>query len=69
MYIADFDTESGALAALDLVPLQIRQFRPARPSGADVDWLPQTLDRESRTFGAAVVPGSQGRLALSWQRG
>src|SRR3990167_5291054 len=69
MYIADFETESGALAALDLVPLQIRQFRLARPSRADADWLRHTLDRESRTFGAAVVRGSGERRALSWQRG
>ena len=69
MYIADFDTESGALAALDLVPLQIRQFRLARPSDDDADWLRHTLDRESRKFGTAVVPGTGGRLALSWQRG
>ena len=69
MYISDFDPESGALAALDLVPLQIRQFRLARPSGDDAEWLRRTLDRESRKFGAAVVTGAAGRLALSWQRG
>ena len=68
MYIGDFDPESGTLAALDLVPLQIRQFRLVRPSAGDADWLRQTLDRESRKFGAGVVPGPEGRLALSWKR-
>ena len=69
MYIGDFDPESGTLAALDLVPLQIRQFRLVHPSAGDADWLRQTLDRESRKFGAGVVLGAEGRLALSWTRG
>jgi poly-gamma-glutamate synthesis protein (capsule biosynthesis protein) len=66
MYFADVDAVSGDLAALEMVPLQIRQFRLIRASGRDVDWLRDTLDRESRGFGSAVVPGSAGRLALSW---
>ncbi|MGZ5900269.1 MAG: CapA family protein, partial [Reyranella sp.] len=37
MYIGDFDPQSGALAALDLVPLQVRQFRLARPLGDDAE--------------------------------
>lgn len=69
MYIADLDPRDGTLAALDLVPLQIRQFRLVRPSGDDADWLRQTLDRESRKFGAGVVPRAGGRLAVSWKRG
>ena len=69
MYIGDFDPEDGALAALDLVPLQIRQFRLVHPSADDADWLRQTLDRESRKFGAAVMPGRDGRLAVSGKRG
>jgi poly-gamma-glutamate synthesis protein (capsule biosynthesis protein) len=68
MYIGDFDAEGGGLAALDLVPLQVRQFRLVRPSGDDADWLRQTLDRECRKFGAGVAPGPDGRFALSWKR-
>jgi poly-gamma-glutamate synthesis protein (capsule biosynthesis protein) len=69
MYIGDFDEESGGFAALDLVPLQVRQFRLVRPSADDADWLRLTLDRESRKFEAGVAPGPGGRLALSWKRG
>jgi poly-gamma-glutamate synthesis protein (capsule biosynthesis protein) len=67
MYVADVDPESGTLAALDLVPLHIRQFRLARPSAADADWLRRTVDRESRKLGAGVVRRHDGRLALSWK--
>jgi poly-gamma-glutamate synthesis protein (capsule biosynthesis protein) len=68
MYFADVDTVSGDIAALEMVPLQIRQFRLIRASGRDVDWVRDRLDRESRRFGSAVVPGSAGRLALSWPK-
>ncbi|HYA05412.1 MAG TPA: CapA family protein [Xanthobacteraceae bacterium] len=64
MYFADID-QAGALVALDLVPLQIRNFRLARPSPDDVRWLQQTLDRESRKFGARVALRPDGRLTLS----
>ena len=34
MFSADFDVATGALAALDLVPLQMRRFQLVRPSPA-----------------------------------
>jgi poly-gamma-glutamate capsule biosynthesis protein CapA/YwtB (metallophosphatase superfamily) len=68
MYIGDFDPGSGALVALNLVPLQIRRFRLIRPSSDDAGWLRQKLDHESRKLGAAVVPAPDGRLTLSWKR-
>jgi len=58
----------GDLAALDIAPLQIRNFRLVRPSAQDVRWMQQTLDRESRKFGAAVALTKEGRLSLSWHR-
>lgn len=66
MYFADIDPVSGELVALEIVPLQIRQFRLARPSREDSDWVRQTLDRESQKFGAGIVQRSDGRLALTW---
>jgi poly-gamma-glutamate capsule biosynthesis protein CapA/YwtB (metallophosphatase superfamily) len=66
MYFADIAPASGNLAALEMVPLQIRQFRLVRPSSQDVDWMRQTLDRESRRFGASVMLNSNGMLSLSW---
>jgi len=59
---------AGTLAALEMVPLQIRNFRLTRPPKPDIYWMQQTLDRECRKFGAAVALGPDGRLTLSWKR-
>jgi poly-gamma-glutamate synthesis protein (capsule biosynthesis protein) len=66
MYFADIDTISRNLIALDIVPLQIQRFRLIRPPSRDVDWVAQTLDRESRRFGTGVSRSPEGRLSLSW---
>jgi poly-gamma-glutamate synthesis protein (capsule biosynthesis protein) len=66
MYFADIDPESGELEALEIVPLQIRHFRLIRASSEDIEWVRQTLDRESQKFGASIMLMSSGRLALSW---
>jgi poly-gamma-glutamate synthesis protein (capsule biosynthesis protein) len=68
MYFCDIDLVSGDIAALEIVPLQIRKFQLINPSSRDVDWMRDTLDRESRRFGSAVVSRSVGRLALSWPK-
>jgi poly-gamma-glutamate synthesis protein (capsule biosynthesis protein) len=65
MYFARVDAASAAVAGLEIVPLQIRNFRLVRPSSQDVEWLQQTLDRESRRFGARIVLDAAGRLVLS----
>ncbi len=59
---------AGTLAALEIVPLRIRNFQLVRPSEQDICWLQQTLDRESRKFGASIALRPHGRLALSWKR-
>jgi len=66
MYIVDIDVASRDLGHLETVPFQIMQFRLAYPSGMDVDWIRETLDRESRQFGARVAM-MDGRLALTWK--
>lgn len=66
MYIADFAAASGDLAACEIVPFQIRQFRLRRPASQDVHWTRQMLDRESRRFGAGIVDGGEGRFRLTW---
>jgi poly-gamma-glutamate capsule biosynthesis protein CapA/YwtB (metallophosphatase superfamily) len=55
MYFADLEPTSGTLHALKLVALQIKNFRLSRPSRQDVEWVQQTLDRESRRFGTRVT--------------
>ena len=55
MYFADLEPTSGTLHALELVALQIKNFRLFRPSRHDVEWVQQTLDRESRRFGTRIT--------------
>ena len=66
MYFADIDLATRALSAVEIVPLQIHKFTLVRPSGPDIDWVRQTLDRESRRFGTRIAVIPPGRLALSW---
>jgi poly-gamma-glutamate capsule biosynthesis protein CapA/YwtB (metallophosphatase superfamily) len=66
MYFADIDPASRDVVATEIVPLQIRKFSLVRPSGPDIDWVRQMLDRESRMFGTSVAVISPRRLALSW---
>ena len=65
MYFADVDAADGRLRALDMTPLQIRRFQLSHPSREDVDWLRQTLDRESAPFETRVVRAPGGRLTVS----
>jgi poly-gamma-glutamate synthesis protein (capsule biosynthesis protein) len=65
MYFVCIDAASADVVSLEIVPLQIRNFRLARPSSQDVEWLQQMLDRESRRFGARIVMDAAGRLVLS----
>jgi poly-gamma-glutamate capsule biosynthesis protein CapA/YwtB (metallophosphatase superfamily) len=66
MYFANIEPVSRDLAAVEIVPLQVRKFSLARPPNPDIDWVRQTLDREGRQFGTSVAAISPGRLALSW---
>ncbi len=66
MYFADVTTGNSQLAALDIVALQIRQFRLVRVSPDDVDRVLQMLTRECRPFGTEFVARSDGRVTLSW---
>jgi poly-gamma-glutamate synthesis protein (capsule biosynthesis protein) len=68
MYFADIDRTSRDLAAIEIFPLQVYKFSLVRSSDSDIDWVWQTLDRESRRFGTRVAAVSPGRLALSWPR-
>jgi poly-gamma-glutamate synthesis protein (capsule biosynthesis protein) len=66
MYFADIDPADRDVAVTEIVPLQIRKFSLVRPSGSDIDWVRQMLDRESREFRTSVALIPPGRLALSW---
>ncbi len=68
MYFAMVDAASGDLVALEMTPLRIRHFQLVRASRDDAAWLRETLDRESRVFGARVEAAPNGGLALSWTK-
>jgi poly-gamma-glutamate capsule biosynthesis protein CapA/YwtB (metallophosphatase superfamily) len=65
MYFADIEPATRDLVALDIVPLQIRNFRLIHASSADRDWVCQTLDRESRKFDTRFALSPEGRISLS----
>jgi poly-gamma-glutamate synthesis protein (capsule biosynthesis protein) len=63
MYFVDINLKKNVLAALEIVPLQIRQFRLGRPPDRDLDWLQHVLNRESGRFGTTLLL-SKGRLRV-----
>jgi len=65
MYFADLDPTGGCLQALELVPLQIKNFRLSIPSQRDIEWIQQTLGRECRRFGTRVLLEPGGQLAVA----
>lgn len=64
MYLVDVDPTSGEVRALELVPFQIRRFQLVRAQRDDVDWLQDTLDRESRILGTCIRQKADGRLVV-----
>ena len=65
MYFAGFNSLTGHLIDLELVPLQMRRFQLVPASDADILWLQRTLDRESGRFGAQIKLKPDGRLTAS----
>lgn len=65
MYFAGFDSLTGHLIDLELVPLQMRRFQLVPASDADILWLQQTLDRESKPFATHIRLEPGGRLTAS----
>lgn len=65
MYFTDIDPTTGNLVALEIVPLQIRNFQLNRPSRQDIEWMQQTLERECLRFGTGIALDPGGRLVLS----
>jgi poly-gamma-glutamate synthesis protein (capsule biosynthesis protein) len=63
MYFVDVALKSKELATLEIVPLQIRQFRLVRPPDRDIGWLQQMLNRESGRYGTNLSL-AEGRLRV-----
>jgi poly-gamma-glutamate synthesis protein (capsule biosynthesis protein) len=56
----------GALQELRLWPLRVHLFRLKRAGGSETQWLCDTLSRECRCHGTALVPQGDGSLRLLW---
>jgi len=66
MYFPTLDAATGRLSAMTFTPMRVQHFRLNRAAAADVQWLQQRLDIESRRFGASVLGEPDGRLRLQW---
>jgi poly-gamma-glutamate synthesis protein (capsule biosynthesis protein) len=64
MYFASVNSATGTLVALEMIPLQIRNFRLNHCTIKDRAWLRATLDRECGRFGQHVGLRDDG-LALA----
>ncbi len=50
MYFASFDSSSGRLICLEMVPTKMEAFKVVRASRLDAEWLLATLNRECGKF-------------------
>jgi poly-gamma-glutamate synthesis protein (capsule biosynthesis protein) len=64
MYFFDIAAIDGSVRGIEIIPLSIKQMRLVRASTADVEWIRDTLDAESRKFGTTVTTASPGRLTV-----
>ncbi|GAA3138438.1 CapA family protein [Planomonospora alba] len=64
LYLVALEPDSGALAALRMVPMRARRMRLCHASDADRVWLRDVLDRVCRGFGSEVDLEPDGTLAL-----
>lgn len=68
-YAASLDARSGSLRALEIVPMQVRQFRLRHPSPAAFQWLTDLLIPRCRAMGTRLEAATQGRPRLVWSAG
>jgi poly-gamma-glutamate capsule biosynthesis protein CapA/YwtB (metallophosphatase superfamily) len=66
MYFVRMNPSTGRLAALRMIPTQMRKFRVNRSSRADTEWLMNTLNREGKSFGTRVELDKDDTLILHW---
>lgn len=64
MYFLTLEPGGGRLLRLEITPLQIRRFQLHHAQPADMGWLQQTLDRESRPLGAGVERAGERGLRI-----
>jgi poly-gamma-glutamate capsule biosynthesis protein CapA/YwtB (metallophosphatase superfamily) len=64
LYFASLEADTGALAALRMVPMQARKMRLRHASTADTQWMQAMLERISRPFGSLISHQPDGTLIL-----
>ena len=64
LYFASLDPDTGALAALQMAPLQAWKLRLHRAPEADARWLGTVVERASSRFGSVVGLQPDGLLEL-----
>jgi poly-gamma-glutamate capsule biosynthesis protein CapA/YwtB (metallophosphatase superfamily) len=64
LYLVDLDRRTGALAALEMIPMQARQLRLHDASITDREWLRSVLERHGHTSGQRIAVEPDGHLAL-----
>jgi poly-gamma-glutamate capsule biosynthesis protein CapA/YwtB (metallophosphatase superfamily) len=62
LYLASVTADTGALAALHMVPMQARNMRLRHASTADGQWMRAALERISQRFGSRISHGPDGTL-------
>ena len=67
MYFATVNSANGKLISLQMTPTRIRRFKINRATGAEANWLIDTLNREGASFGTRVKMDRDNRLALHWK--
>ena len=68
LYFVSIEPRTGTLAGLEMVPMQVRNFRLHRASEQEARWLANLLDRECERLGTHVEMGADCVLTLRWGR-
>ncbi len=64
MYFPTIEPDDGILRRFEIVPMQIRRMRLARPSPEDCGWLCERLNRECAGFGSSFESDASGVFHL-----
>jgi poly-gamma-glutamate capsule biosynthesis protein CapA/YwtB (metallophosphatase superfamily) len=64
LYFASVAADTGALAALHMVPMQAAKMRLRHASTADSQWMRAVLERISHRFGSQISHQPDGPLIL-----
>lgn len=66
MYFIRMVPATSDMAALEMVPTQVKRFRSNRASEEDVQWLSYMLNREGKSFNTRVEVTPDNNLQLHW---